>query len=77
MQVKFFTKVKLQEIPSSISCFNIFGTDIITGDEKGVITTYQTSKNKLTKVKETSLKSKIEKIFVPLHLKIALVLAGG
>ncbi len=77
-QNKFFNKKKLDTKNVTITAVNISGINLVTGDEKGVLSVYEISKsNKLVPVKEINLKSKIEKICVPPNRKIAFVLAGG
>ena len=77
-QDKFFTKVKLGSSETKITAINIWGTNLITGDEKGVLITYEISeKKKLVEVNRTNLKNKIDKIIIPPNRKIAFVLSGG
>ena len=48
-QDKFFTKVRLWTSDTKLTAVNIVGTNLITGDEKGQINTYEISdKKKIT-----------------------------
>ena len=77
-QDKFFTKVRLWTSDTKLTAVNIVGTNLITGDEKGQINTYEISdKKKLLPVAKANLKGKIEKILIPPNRKIAFVLSGG
>ena len=77
-QDKFFTKVKLDSKDTKITAVNIIGTNLITGDANGNITTYEiTDKRKLNQVAQKTLKGKIEKILIPPERKIAFILSGG
>ena len=75
---KFFTKVKLGSNETRITAVNIIGTNLITGDEKGTIITYEISDKKgLVQLSKTNIKNKIDKILIPPNKKIAFVLSGG
>ena len=77
-QDKFFTKVNLFTNDTRITAINIIGTTLITGDEKGVINTYEINDKKgLVSLSKTNLKSKIDKILIPPNRKIAFILCGG
>ena len=80
-QNKFFIKKNIDPKEGNITgitAVNICDKILITGDEKGNLCTYEFGQNdKLNKVKETSFKSKIEKILVHSSLKAALVLVSG
>ena len=77
-QDKFFTKVRLETKDAKLTAVNIYGTNLITGDANGFITTYEiTDKKKLNQVAQKSLKSKIDKILIPPERKIAFILSGG
>ena len=80
-QNKFFNQKELDTKNakiSSVSSVNISGKNLITGDEKGNLRTYEISEdNKLNLSKEVNLKSKIEKICIPENRRIAFILSGG
>ena len=80
-QNKFFIKKKIDPNEggvAGITAVNICDKYLITGDEKGNLCTYEFGSNdKLNKIKDTSFKSKIEKILVHPSLKAAFVLVGG
>ena len=80
-QNKFFIKKNIDPREGNvtgITAVNICDKILITGDEKGNLVTYEFGQNdKLNKIKETSFKSKIEKILVLQNIKISFVLVGG
>ena len=80
-QNKFFIKKNIDPKEGNITgitAVNICDKHLITGDEKGNLIIYEFGQNdKLNKIKETSFKSKIDKILVIPSNKISYVLVGG
>ena len=80
-QNKFFIKKNIDPKEGNITgitAVNICEKHLITGDEKGNLIIYEFGQNdKLNKIKETSFKSKIDKILVIPSNKISYVLVGG
>ncbi len=78
---KFFIKKNIDPKEGNITgitAVNICDKHLITGDEKGNLIIYEFGQNdKLNKIKETSFKSKIDKILVIPSNKISYVLVGG
>ena len=78
---KFFIKKSINPKEGNISgitAVNICDRHLITGDEKGNVVTYEFGQNDiLNKIKETNLKSRIEKILVYPNRKLAFILVGG
>ena len=74
---KLFNKIKLETMNINITAVNISGRNVIIGEENGNLTAFEIKKNKLLEVSKVKLKSKIEKICIPITKKIAFILCGG
>ena len=75
---KFFTKVKIGEIPGKITAVDISKKFLVVGTFNGDIYSYEIS-DKLKERKNTSIpsKAKIDKILIPPNNSFAFILSGG
>ena len=72
-----FSKKKIGTTNLNITAVNIYGKNLIIGDDKGNIIIYQLKKSEVKTLKEFKLDSKIEKICIPFDKKIAFILSDG
>ena len=79
-QSKFFTQKNIDPKEgnlSVISAVNMNDKYLITGNENGVLVSYEFGQDRLYKNQEITFKSRIEKILLPPSIKVAFVLVGG
>ena len=72
-----FSKKKIGTTNLNITAVNIYGKNLIIGDDKGNIIIYQLKKSEVKTLKEFKLDSKIEKICIPFDKKVAFILSDG